>query len=164
MRPLGLVGGLALTLFLLLAGGWLSAEISTLDKTVELQQERTAVGGLEVQATGLASSEGKLLAAVYDDAQAWNSYDGQSLAGFKEVPAIEGTLLVRFPELTAGPYAVLLHHDLNGNGLFDMSGDLPLEGYGLSGALDALDEPDFARASVSSGRVSVAVHYLVEPN
>ena len=40
-----------------------------------------------------------------------------------------------------------------------MEGDLPLEGYGTSGARGPYDEPSFAQAAVDPGAVTIEVHY-----
>jgi len=70
-----------------------------------------------------------------------------------------GRLTHRFADLKAGPYAVLLFHDENGDQDLNFSGDRLLEGIGASGVTAANAYPAFADAAVPPGPVTVRLHY-----
>ncbi|MEM1019931.1 MAG: DUF2141 domain-containing protein [Sphingomonadales bacterium] len=51
-------------------------------------------------------------------------------------------------------------HDEKGNYDLDMKDGYPLEGYGVTGAKDAYDEPKFKSAAVPAGDVPLRLTYL----
>ncbi len=122
-----------------------------------------AVEGLEIIITGIRNDKGKVIVAVFDEAQPFEYYDYDRAIEYGEFPAelaVQGMARLPFPDLESGPYAVSLFHDENDNDDFDWSGDWPEEGYGTSGADDAYDEPTFEAAAVPGGRVIIPMFYL----
>ncbi len=162
MKHRAFFAAVATTLALLIGGGLLSAHLSPSAVEAASKPESAHHDGLSVAVQGLRSNDGQLIVLVYDDEEAWNSFDMEGLVGYRALAPADAAQVAHFPELTEGPYAVALHHDINGNGDFDMSGEVPLEGYGLSGATGPADEPSFKRASVAPGHVAIQLHYLVD--
>lgn len=76
----------------------------------------TLTAELVLEVSGIAPSEGALMIAVFDSAEAWNG--GEPVAGMRAV--VEGeSLSVSMGELPAGTYGVKMYHDVNGNGELD---------------------------------------------
>jgi uncharacterized protein (DUF2141 family) len=99
-----------------------------------------AVGGpahgderlIEAEIVGLRSAHGAVLCALFRSADGFPS-DATRASG-KAMGRIEGgRAFCRFPDVTAGPYAIAFFHDENGNGRFDTNFlGIPKEGYGAS--------------------------------
>ena len=166
-----LLTGLLLTGMILLSGGYAAHRMSPVPEQIADGAQDPAApgvpavpdradGGLLVSVTGIRSGQGKVVVLVFDDAGAFGAYDQENAAGVAAAGAIKGGMSLRFPGLPARSHAVVVHHDENGNGEFDMAGEWPLEGYGVSGAAGPFDEPDFEAASVDAAAVSVKMHYL----
>ncbi|WP_422025650.1 DUF2141 domain-containing protein [Pyruvatibacter mobilis] len=119
-----------------------------------------AVTPLTVTIEGVRSAQGTIQVGVFDDAAAYAAGDLDRLVDGAVLPARKGTVTHSFAGLTGGPYAIALFHDEDGNGTLTLSGDIPLEGYGTSGAKGPYDEPAFGDASVMAGPVRVQMHYL----
>ncbi|MEZ0483391.1 DUF2141 domain-containing protein [Fibrella aquatica] len=62
------------------------------------------------------------------------------------IPA-EGPLVITFPNLASGTYAVRLHQDLNDNKQMDMEGGRPAEPFGFSKITMLMGPPSFEDAS-----------------
>lgn len=115
--------------------------------------------GLTVNVDGIRNARGSIIIMVFDDARAFDNLDAWSAITYAQVPAKNGTIRHEFPGLCAGPYAVLLFHDENGDEDLNMTATQFLEGVGATGAPNPEDEPDFKAASVWPGDVRVRVHY-----
>ncbi len=147
---------LTVSFFILAAGAWAASTLSS-----HAAAENTNVSaGLTLQVTDIRNDKGKIIVLVFDDAAAFQSDDVNKAVAYQEVNAAQGTLEIDFANLTEGPYAVSLFHDENGDYDFNMVDGYPLEGYGISGASGPLDEPDFQKAAVTLGTVTIRVFYL----
>ena len=63
-----------------------------------------------------------------------------------------GTLKVTLPDVAPGDYAVLVWHDDDGNGQFDMQpGAPPLDGWSMVGAASLMGMPNFDHVKTSVG-------------
>ena len=119
--------------------------------------------GLDVVVAGIRNDKGKVIVAVFNSANAYEAYDYDrsiAYAEFEAARATRGAIRMSFPNLKSGPYAISLFHDENSNYDLDMQDDYPLEGYGASGARNALHEPTFEEAAVEPGRVIIQMYYL----
>ncbi|MBG6142047.1 uncharacterized protein (DUF2141 family) [Labrenzia sp. EL_142] len=141
----------------ILLGGAFAA---SLVPTVEAQEKKNASRGLEVTVEGVRNSKGLVVVLVMDNRDAFKAYDYETAVGYKEVPASTGSVQAFFPKLTSGPYAVVAFHDENENRDLDMDGQVPSEGYTVSGAKDAYDEPPFKRAATKERLQTVRMFYL----
>jgi uncharacterized protein (DUF2141 family) len=119
-------------------------------------------GNLEIQVTGLQTAAGgQLRVALYRGDRGWpkmaNARQLQTLAVDRE------QLSLRFENLPyAEDYAILVHHDQNGNGKFDMRWfpyPRPKEGVGVSNNIHGFGSPKFsaARFTLSTARHSLTI-------
>ncbi|UWQ24086.1 DUF2141 domain-containing protein [Leisingera aquaemixtae] len=115
--------------------------------------------GLRLTIDGIRNGQGNILITVFSEAKAYETLNFWQAEAFAAIPARPGSTAHAFPDLTAGPYAVVLFHDENGDEDLNFSGDRLLEGIGVSGARSPDDEPGFAEASVPPGDVTVQVFY-----
>ncbi len=115
--------------------------------------------GLDLTVEGVRNDRGAILVLVFDRADAYDQLDYLSAVDYAEIPARAGTVSHRFAGLTAGPYAVFLFHDENGDQDLNYTATAFLEGFGASGAPNPADEPSFAEAAVPPGPVTVKLHY-----
>lgn len=93
----------------------------------------TGAGGqVRVTMEGFESDEGKALVALFVKEDGFPD-DGRKAVARRETLIRNGTAEVLFTDVPAGPYAVAVLHDLNGD--YVMETDLlgmPSEGYGVS--------------------------------
>ena len=114
---------------------------------------------LAINITDIKSGEGRIIIAVHADARSYNTLDDSAAYAAIVMKPNGDSAGVTLNMVKPGFYAVTLFHDANNNGAFDFDGDRPLEGYGISGAKHALDEPSFRRArlEVKPGKQAVTV-------
>jgi uncharacterized protein (DUF2141 family) len=149
-----------------------AGSLMALSACAEAQSNRAGVEALGAQSTqaldirvqGIRGREGRLMIAVYDRAEPFAEYD--AVAAFATLAVTVGgpEMRVTLHSVPDGRYAVALYHDANSDGAFNMAGETPIEGYGVSNGRDAFDEPAFNRAAIAVGpasaTVAVTVHYL----
>lgn len=117
---------------------------------------------LELEVSGLKSTDGMVVAALYDQAEGFPT-EPSKVRALQVVPAGQ---LVRFEGLPPGGYAVSLFHDANGNGKLDMwFFGPPREGVACTNdATGRFGPPSFADAAVrldtADVRQEVAMAYL----
>ena len=116
---------------------------------------------LEVTIEGIKKREGKIVVLVFNEKTAFENYDYTRAVGYAELNPTSDSLSVTFDNLKDGPFAVALFHDENGNRDLDAEGGYPTEGYGVSGASSAYDEPSFEKAATYSGRATITAYYLL---
>lgn len=115
--------------------------------------------GLQLTIEGIRNGDGNILIAVFSGAKAYETLDFWQAEAFAAVPARPGKAAHAFPELSSGPYAVVLFHDEDGDEDLNYDANQLLEGIGVSGARGPEDEPGFAQASVLPGNVTIRVFY-----
>jgi uncharacterized protein (DUF2141 family) len=117
------------------------------------------LGDLTLTFPQLASTQGKVMVAVYDSAQGWAS--GRpvrtAMAAASDTPPT-----VRIPALPAGTYAVRAFQDVDGDGKMGTNPfGLPTEPYGFSrDAKPNMGPPSFEAAAfeVTGGANAQAIH------
>jgi len=128
-----------------------------------------AAADLSVRLMGLRSLEGLVRFAVFDKADGF-AESGEQIANV-DVPAeklASSQPVLVFEGLAPGVYAVVAHHDENGNLKFDTTFiGLPDEGYGFSNDAEAeLSAPAFEEAafklSEQGGEASFHIVYWPE--
>jgi len=119
----------------------------------------TMAEGIVLTVEGLRNDRGKVLVAVFDQARAFNRLQFERAVDIAEIPARKGQVRHHFAGLNAGPYAIFLFHDENGDEDLNHQGNRLLEGLGATGVRTPVDDPDFAQAAVSPGPVTVLIHY-----
>jgi uncharacterized protein (DUF2141 family) len=112
---------------------------------------------LTVAVDGVASADGMLMVALYDNG---GPFPGKPLRALA-LPAAAGTMQVRVKDLTPGDYALAIYHDANGNGKMDRNAvGMPTEDYAFSNnALGKRGPPSFeeARFAVPDAGAAVTV-------
>jgi len=87
---------------------------------------------LTVEIEGLRNSSGNIDMLVFDQSQGWPDEIPYSIRKF-EVPAVEGNMVLKVPNLPAGEYAVIVVHDENLNRRIDKDWrGVPIEQWGMS--------------------------------
>jgi uncharacterized protein (DUF2141 family) len=87
---------------------------------------------LTVYIDGLRNSAGNIDLLIFDQPQGWPDEIPYSIRKF-EVPAVEGSMVVKVPDLPAGEYAVIVVHDENLNRRIDKDWrGVPIEQWGMS--------------------------------
>ncbi|MEP3422065.1 MAG: DUF2141 domain-containing protein [Erythrobacter sp.] len=114
---------------------------------------------IQISLSGIRNDKGAVYVALFDDEARYNSLDFSGAVRVQSEPAKPGSQQFTFEELPDGEYAVVVHHDENGNEEFDLSGDYPLEGYGTSGAINAEQVLSFEEASTPTQDIDIAVFY-----
>lgn len=103
-----------------------------------------------VQVTGVKNTAGKLLVALYADADAFPNDDDEAVK--RTATTIDGTpVTVTFNDVPAGTYAVAVIHDENDNTELDTNFfGVPKEGFGFSNGAEAgtFGPPDFDEAAI----------------
>ncbi|UTW55211.1 DUF2141 domain-containing protein [Kordiimonas sp. SCSIO 12610] len=124
------------------------------------QQENN---GLKIAINNVKAESGQLLLVVYNDMASFDAQDTKRAFASISVQANDKKQQIILSPVPNGKYAVALFHDANNNGVMDFKGEIPLEGYGTSGALRGLDQPSFNKAAVTvkdgMAHISVKLHY-----
>ena len=116
-------------------------------------------GGLNLTIDGVRNTNGSIIVLVFDKKRAFEQLKWRNAVQYADLPARVGSLSHTFPDLTAGPYAIFVFHDENGDQDPDYDDERFLEGVGASGATTRTPEPTFAEASVMPGDVTVRIFY-----
>ncbi len=119
-----------------------------------------AAGELVVNVTGIRSASGEVGCALHANAARFLSGDGDVPVRWQK--ADPQGVTCRFPGLPAGPYAVAVLHDLNGNRKTDTNVfGLPTEDWGVTNNVrPAMRAPTFEEARITlsgEGRLTVGV-------
>lgn len=138
------------------------------EKTMENEEtagEPATFGHLTVTIDGVRSNKGKIIIAIFDDATAFDTQDYTQIVDYAEIKAVTGRTSHDFQLRKAGLLAISLYHDENSNGSFDLSGEVPDEGYGTSGMESPYETPTFQNAQFSAGgtaktHINIEMHYL----
>jgi uncharacterized protein (DUF2141 family) len=101
---------------------------------------------LQVDVIGFRTDAGRVSCMLYNDPKTYPR--GKEIRQIW-APIKNGKALCVFTDVPAGKYAMVVYHDQNSNGQFDMNAfSMPLEGYGFSNDAAALfDAPSFKDAS-----------------
>ena len=113
---------------------------------------------------GFQSEEGHAMVAIYLNDQGWP--DGaEGLFASAVVPISGGDAVTTFEDVPAGPFAVSVYHDEDGDGKMDTNlVGIPSEDYGFSAdASGVFGAPTFEEASLelaagASMQITVRVH------
>ncbi len=120
----------------------------------------TAVAAdLAITLTGIRSTDGRVMVAVYDRPDAFMKTGGDVAALSLAARADEMTVVL--VDVAPGAYAVSAYHDENGNGELDTNlVGMPTEGYGFSNdAAGSFGPPAFdaAAVTVTAGKAAASV-------
>ncbi len=106
-------------------------------------------GRVEVTMTGFKSDEGTALVAFFLDDSGWPDPD-DSIFATVSVPISEGRAVAEFDAVPAGPFAVSVFHDKDGDRELDSGAlGIPTEDYGFSAdARNTFGPPSFTEAQL----------------
>ena len=117
---------------------------------------------LELEVSGLTQSEGRVMVAVFTDANNWlkKPLTGSNVEASTQK---DGRVLIKLLDLPEGPLALSIFHDVNGNGKLDSNAmGMPKEPYGFSNnAAGSFGPPKFEKAQFEAkpgARVSVQLN------
>jgi len=106
-------------------------------------------GAVELRIEGISSDEGLVYASIYLTADGFPDRKDAAYS-FQSAPAANGAIVFTFPSVPAGPFAVSVLHDVDGNE--ELSSDfigIPEEDYGFSQNPEStFGPPDFSEAAV----------------
>lgn len=107
---------------------------------------------LTVKISGIESSKGHVLVALYDNATDWTKPDVALYS--REAPASEGSMLIEFAHLAPGEYSIAALHDADDSGNMTFSAfGLPKEVYGFSNdARGVFSAPSYESCMFKFGR------------
>jgi len=119
-------------------------------------------GDLTVTLNGVAHDQGGMRVGLYDRAETFRKED--RAVAVQTAPAKAGTVVVTFPALPPGRYAVMAYHDEDGDGGLDrFMGMIPTEGYALSNDPEVTGPPAFEECAFdlpAAGRpLSITLKY-----
>jgi len=107
-------------------------------------------GSVEVRIEGISTSEGKIFASIYLSPDGFPD-SRETVYAYQSAPAAPGAIVFTFPSVPAGPFAVSVLHDADGNE--ELSSDfigIPEEDYGFSQNPEStFGPPDFGEAAVN---------------
>lgn len=105
-------------------------------------------GELDLQLDEIRSAEGKVIVSLFRNAGAFDKMDIKGADIVIIQRALQGSMRFRFANLVPGEYALVVHHDQNGDGTFNEDGSSS-EGYGFSHNLGAQSIPSFEQAKLN---------------
>ena len=118
-------------------------------------------GELVVTIAGVKKPTGTVLVTLKNSEAAWNSdTDSVAVQKFAAQKVVEdkGTLVVKFGDLPAGTYAVMVLHDENDNHKMDTGVmGIPSEPYGFSNNPHVMRKPYFSETKFEVGSTTVNV-------
>ena len=105
------------------------------------------LGRVEITMTGFENAEGQALVAFFLDDSGWPDPD-ESIFATLEVPITDGQAFAVVEDVPAGPFAVSVFHDADGDRELDSGAlGIPSEAYGFSAdARSPFGPPKFAEA------------------
>lgn len=151
------------------ASGGELAHNSSAQKVVTVEKEgwpltdSSFAGGsdtfLSITLNGVRNAKGKLYVMVFDNADAFASYDYERAVDIAVLPAVTESVVTKFPQLSERAFAVVVFHDENNNQQFDIRDEYPVEGYGTSNAINAYETLNFHEARIRPGPISIEMFY-----
>lgn len=109
---------------------------------------------------GLRTTQGQIIAQLYDDLYAFNNYrDDQAVATIM-TPSKDFSGELRFHNLAKKKYALVLFHDANSNQKFDQNGAV-MEGYAYSNNVGKTSLPNFHQAAFTADKDKTLIIHLI---
>ena len=114
---------------------------------------RLHAGDLEVVVRGVHSTDGQVLVAVHRESPEAAFPSDASVVASAARAATTDDIVIVFPDLPAGDYAVAAFHDADGDGTLNANFvGMPTEGYGFSNdARGFMGPPTFDAAAIAVG-------------
>lgn len=97
---------------------------------------------VKVLVKGIQEAEGFIAATITDNPEGFPNATNP-VASRKVAVTEKGSVELTFEAIKPGKYAVVLTHDVNGNGELDMNGRMPAEPFGFSEITFLMGPPQF---------------------
>lgn len=112
----------------------------------DISLSAAAAATLKVTVSDIQPGAGNIRVALYADAESFRHEDRATQV--LSTPATTGSVVVVFPDIPAGQYAVIAYHDANDNKKLDLRlGMFPVEGWGLSNDPTVIGPPRFSASA-----------------
>lgn len=106
-------------------------------------------GDIEIKISNIDAERGGVIHVLaFNDKTAFDNNMFAKMVGYVKIPASAADVTGVIKGQNAGQLAIMLHHDENDNGQFEMKGAIPLEGWGYSNGAGATEPPVFEDAAV----------------
>ncbi|WP_170424240.1 DUF2141 domain-containing protein [Ruegeria arenilitoris] len=114
-----------------------------------LAASQAAAGDIQVDISGVDAGRGGVIHVLaFDDKAAFDQSQMAKIVGYAKIPAsgssVSGTLKNQKP----GQLAIMIHHDANDNGQFEMKGPVPQEGWAYTKGAGTRSVPVFEDAAI----------------
>lgn len=109
---------------------------------------------------GLRTTQGQIIAQLYDDINAFNNYRFDQAVATIMTPSKGFSGELRFEKLAKKKYALVLFHDANNNQKFDQKGAV-MEGYAYSNNVGKTSLPNFHQAAFMADQNKTLVIHLI---
>ncbi|MCL6268615.1 DUF2141 domain-containing protein [Sansalvadorimonas sp. 2012CJ34-2] len=121
---------------------------------------------LDIQLNDIKNSNGTVTLSLFDNASAFEQQVFPDAESSIVQKSKSGTMKFRFSNLRPGRYALMVHHDENKDGVLNMQGANPREGYAFSKGAGRKNIPNFSQASIEikegSNSESLSMIYLAK--
>lgn len=116
-----------------------------------------------VNVVGLKNTDGKCIACLYSDANAFPDETSRAIA-CKTVDIRDNAANITFGNVSSGTFAVSVFHDEDDDGEFDTNFlGIPQEGYGASGnVLPKMSEPKFGDNSFTVDQSDIQLEIKIK--
>lgn len=109
-------------------------------------------GDITLRISGVRPDQGGVIHALaFNDKTAFDQNMFAKMVGYVKIPADAETVSGVLKGQSEGALAIMLHHDANDNGQFEMKGAIPLEGWAYSRGAGAEAVPVFEDAAIDYG-------------
>lgn len=121
-------------------------------------------GDITVVLSGVQPDRGGVIHVLaFNDKTAFEQNMFAKMVGYAKIPADAAQVSGVLKDQGAGPLAVLVHHDANDNGQFEMAGAKPLEGWSYSNGAGTTAPPSFEEAAIpfdgADGQMELKLNY-----
>lgn len=125
--------------------------------TLAAESCETSTHATSIMVNSIRGGEGVIVVMGFDEQGAFSEMNPVKMKVLASVPASAASITVTFENLPMTDYAFAAFHDSNNNGMLDMKGDYPTEGYSYAAMGRSGFAPTFADAVAKPGE-SVALH------
>ena len=107
-------------------------------------------GDITLNISGVRPDQGGVIHVLaFDNKKAFDQNMFAKMVGYAKIPANAETVSGVLEGQPKGSLAIMLHHDANDNGQFEMKGAVPLEGWAYSRGAGTEDIPAFEEAAIA---------------
>lgn len=125
-------------------------KLTTIAAALTLSATSVFAGDITLDISGVRADQGGVIHALaFNNKEAFEQNMVAKMTGYVKIPVTGEALTGVLKGQTEGPVAIMLHHDANDNGQFEMNGAIPAEGWSYSNGAGTTALPTFEDASVA---------------